>query len=445
MVRRHVSAAATALLDHMVGEACAYVQGESLKAHAALLTEAFQLPDHQVGGEKFGMSGQEGDTQSCRETHVASDLEGVAGWLHLLCLMLTILSPILITLRLLSEWSFVATHPEFVPVFTGESAISVSTTAFGIYAGVRLWGRENGAVAITRLFLITLIAVSLAQPFIIAAIAIATTSISGDAVEIAFRQGLQSAVPSVVSAAIWLAYLHRSRRVRATYRTPVVASRAVAQRLRDKAKSWLPVERVCFVIGCASVLLMLLSAVTLEFTEHSKWFDIRREEILLDRPLPSQEELGRVAKTLPPNAVRFAYQHHGGFWNELSTSYVGYFDPQCQKKRDDATSDAITKETACQKLNDSLREWSRRTGQEPVQEPCGLTFGRPSDEPDDECVLVKYSDRYMGSTLKSYWNLAALFGNFAFLTPLVMSFSSFALFLLFRPIWLPLRRWIKEG
>jgi hypothetical protein len=35
----------------MVGEACAHVQGESLKAHAALLTEASQLPDHQ-GGER---------------------------------------------------------------------------------------------------------------------------------------------------------------------------------------------------------------------------------------------------------------------------------------------------------------------------------------------------------------------------------------------------------
>ncbi len=35
----------------MVGEAHAYVQGESLKACAALLTEAFQLPDHQSGGE----------------------------------------------------------------------------------------------------------------------------------------------------------------------------------------------------------------------------------------------------------------------------------------------------------------------------------------------------------------------------------------------------------
>jgi hypothetical protein len=35
----------------MVGEACAHVQGESLKAYAALLTEASQLPDHQ-GGEQ---------------------------------------------------------------------------------------------------------------------------------------------------------------------------------------------------------------------------------------------------------------------------------------------------------------------------------------------------------------------------------------------------------
>jgi hypothetical protein len=40
-------AAGTALLDLMVGEARAYVQGESLKARAALLTEASQLPDHQ--------------------------------------------------------------------------------------------------------------------------------------------------------------------------------------------------------------------------------------------------------------------------------------------------------------------------------------------------------------------------------------------------------------
>jgi hypothetical protein len=37
----------------MVGEAHAYVQGESLKVCAALLTEASQLPDHQVGGRSM--------------------------------------------------------------------------------------------------------------------------------------------------------------------------------------------------------------------------------------------------------------------------------------------------------------------------------------------------------------------------------------------------------
>ena len=50
---RRPKCAVKALLDPMVGEACAHVQGESLKAHAALLTEASQLPDHQAGGGRY--------------------------------------------------------------------------------------------------------------------------------------------------------------------------------------------------------------------------------------------------------------------------------------------------------------------------------------------------------------------------------------------------------
>ncbi len=37
----------------MVGEAYEHVQGESLKSCAALLTEAYQLPDHQWGKAKM--------------------------------------------------------------------------------------------------------------------------------------------------------------------------------------------------------------------------------------------------------------------------------------------------------------------------------------------------------------------------------------------------------
>jgi hypothetical protein len=36
---------------HAVEEAYGYVQGESLKPYAALLTEAYHLPDHQVGDD----------------------------------------------------------------------------------------------------------------------------------------------------------------------------------------------------------------------------------------------------------------------------------------------------------------------------------------------------------------------------------------------------------
>ena len=44
----------TALLDHMVGEACAYVRGsQGLKAHAAFPWLASQLPDHQAGRENM--------------------------------------------------------------------------------------------------------------------------------------------------------------------------------------------------------------------------------------------------------------------------------------------------------------------------------------------------------------------------------------------------------
>jgi hypothetical protein len=44
-----ICAAATALLDHAVGEAYGYVQGESLKPYAAFPWLASQLPDHQAG------------------------------------------------------------------------------------------------------------------------------------------------------------------------------------------------------------------------------------------------------------------------------------------------------------------------------------------------------------------------------------------------------------
>lgn len=47
---RRPQCAVKALLHRMVEEAYAYVQDASLKAYAALLIEAYQLPDHQSEG-----------------------------------------------------------------------------------------------------------------------------------------------------------------------------------------------------------------------------------------------------------------------------------------------------------------------------------------------------------------------------------------------------------
>lgn len=48
-----------ALLDHAVGEACAHVQGESLKAHAALLRRLINSPITSLGGQNMSSNSTE--------------------------------------------------------------------------------------------------------------------------------------------------------------------------------------------------------------------------------------------------------------------------------------------------------------------------------------------------------------------------------------------------
>ena len=65
-----------ALLDHAVGEALTYVQGESLKVSAALLTEAFKLPDHQVWERKMkSLCGVGLLIFSCQYAHAACQIK----------------------------------------------------------------------------------------------------------------------------------------------------------------------------------------------------------------------------------------------------------------------------------------------------------------------------------------------------------------------------------
>jgi ABC-type spermidine/putrescine transport system permease subunit II len=141
---------------------------------------------------------------------------GVRGWLLLLCLMLTVFGPAITVGLMVDEYRAFASR------FAGSSglhlAISVSlglaacSTAYGMYAGWRLWRIRPGAVALARKALLFGLAVDLVTTAIDVAAAPAASSDLGFV-----HQVLLHAAPSLVFFTACLGYLNKSARVSATY------------------------------------------------------------------------------------------------------------------------------------------------------------------------------------------------------------------------------------
>jgi hypothetical protein len=84
--------------------------------------------------------------------------------------------------------------------------LNCALSAFGFYAGVRLWSSSPNAPWIARIYLVMLGLVGLAG--------LALPRLFGLSLEyLQFRLSLSS----VVSAGVWLVYFSHSRRVKATY------------------------------------------------------------------------------------------------------------------------------------------------------------------------------------------------------------------------------------
>jgi hypothetical protein len=144
---------------------------------------------------------------------------GVRGWLLLLCVMLTVVGP------LISVWivarEFDALAPRFVTSHGAQWAtilVIASTTCsvlFGIHAGLRLWAVKPRAVAVARAALLFGLAVDVCTTTI--STILGTALPAGDRL---FYAVLLNLAPSLVFFTACLAYLNRSRRVEATYRSP---------------------------------------------------------------------------------------------------------------------------------------------------------------------------------------------------------------------------------
>ena len=141
---------------------------------------------------------------------------GVRGWLLALCLVMTVLGPLISVWLIAAEYD--AAAPDFagsrvaLAVFVSTAALTGAAVAYGMRAGLRLWAVRPGAVATAKKALLFGLAVDVVTTALHAATG--TVAESGWAV----RGDLTSALlPSLIFFTVCFAYLNRSARVQATY------------------------------------------------------------------------------------------------------------------------------------------------------------------------------------------------------------------------------------
>jgi hypothetical protein len=144
---------------------------------------------------------------------------GVHGWLLVLCLMLTLIGP------LISVWLMAHDYAVLAPHFPGAGglqaavfvsfAITTSSVAFGAYAGLGLWRLRPNAVSTAKFALLVGLAAEVITT-VIAVVVEPTHPMEGRLL----RQVTVELIPSLVFFTLCFAYLNRSSRVEATYGAP---------------------------------------------------------------------------------------------------------------------------------------------------------------------------------------------------------------------------------
>jgi hypothetical protein len=134
---------------------------------------------------------------------------GVEGMLLLLCVGLTVLSPLynlLLTLAF-TQMVFDAKNqvndrlPQFLSI-----AINLASIIFSVVSGILLWHKKRLGVFLARILFIAVIALAAGDLLLLAA--------TGNPVNV----WLQKLALGIVLPALWLIYLFRSERVKNTYR-----------------------------------------------------------------------------------------------------------------------------------------------------------------------------------------------------------------------------------
>jgi hypothetical protein len=146
-------------------------------------------------------------------------LHGVRGWLLVLCLYLMALIPALAILGLIGAWQTAPSSPILQSALALEAVFELALAGFSFYAGLMLYRVRPNAVSIAKVYFITILTLGLLG------LGIVVLASFGQRSDVAFSNMLRgpaafAAIRVVLLSLIWLVYLERSKRVRATYPSP---------------------------------------------------------------------------------------------------------------------------------------------------------------------------------------------------------------------------------
>lgn len=156
------------------------------------------------------------DLANPRRTTAESKQVGVRGWLLALCLMLTLVGPLIVTYLVATEYA--AFVPDPARAFGQLAAtliallMTVCSVAYGVYAGIQLWLIRPNAVWTAKKALLLGLSVDIVSTTVATAVGSASST-DGQFV----NQILLSLIPSLVFFTLCFSYLNRSNRVHATY------------------------------------------------------------------------------------------------------------------------------------------------------------------------------------------------------------------------------------
>lgn len=159
-----------------------------------------------------------------------AQLKGVGGWLLFLILSLSIFSPLVTLYNLVTGYEQSSRYfdrlPALLTIERIDILLSTVLMCLSIYAGILLWTIRPNAVKVAKSVLLLFIAYC-----VVIAIVVTVSGLPAQVAGFLVGYMVPVFIQKVIFVVVWFSYLHKSRRVQATYSVNALPQTPDEQRL----------------------------------------------------------------------------------------------------------------------------------------------------------------------------------------------------------------------